>query len=71
MNSTPCPICNDLRSRRTLAFIRTEWHEFNRLQTELEKHQLVCEVINGGWYKLLWTNAVVVDAARAVKGGER
>jgi hypothetical protein len=61
MNPTACPLCNHLKRRKFLAFIRSEYLEFARLQNELEAHQTKCETINSGWYKFLWPSAIVKE----------
>lgn len=61
MNPTPCPLCNALFERKRLAFIRSEWREFERLQNELDAHKVICEVINSQWYRCLWPSAVVIE----------
>lgn len=61
MNPGPCPVCNFLLEQRRLAFIKREYAALRRYEDEHEQHRAKCEIISGGWYLGLWSNAKVVS----------
>jgi len=69
MNDTPCPDCNFYNWRVNCAYTRRDWTEVRKWQDRRITHQAECPVINGDWYKGLWANAQVADAARKTEGG--
>lgn len=57
MNPTLCPLCNHLLAKRRDAFMKSEWHEFQRIQNELDVHQASCVIIRSELYLCLWPTA--------------
>ena len=61
--NTPCPDCNFYAWRVMNAWLNRDYKDMRYWTQQQEEHKAACIVINGDWYKLLWSNAQVIEVA--------
>lgn len=58
MNS-PCPDCNFYNWRILNAWLNRDYSDLRYWHKQKEAHEKDCIVINGDWYKGLWSHAQI------------